>query len=234
MKRGVLSLIIFIAVCLLLFMVVFNSESDISNSENSIEITGNIDDGFSQIKENRVATKNKIGNFAIILILSVLIILALSDNFSIKARKHNYKKTSDSKNKLRLKFIVYKSFIAYINTIANRKKSVDISHLLTIELIENLNLILKNWEENKIKLVIRDIEVDKIHLENYSNISGNKIQHFTANIVCRILAFKMKETTNEILENQAKKHIKILVNVDFIEQDNELKMNTINFNPTII
>lgn len=233
MKRGILSLVIFIAVCLLLFFVVFNSGSGFTSTENTYEITGTVDDGISPVKEDKVATKNKIGNFAIILILSVLIILALSDNFSVKSKKGKTNKSEDSKKKLRLKFLVYKAFISYLNSIAYRKQSVDVSYLTTLELSNSLNSRLNELNDTKTKIIIRDIEVDKIHIENLVYTLGNNPQSFTAHISSRILVYKVKETTSEVLENLEKKRLKINTFCHFTLQNNVLKMNEINFNPEV-
>jgi hypothetical protein len=212
---------------------VFNSGGGFTSSESTYEITGTTEDGLSPVKEDKIATKNKIGNFAIILILSVLIILALSDNFSVKSRKNRTNKSVDSKKKLRLKFLVYKAFIAYLNSIAFRKQSVDLSNLTTPELSNFLVAKINELNDSKIKIIIRDIEVDKIHIDNFTNTQDINSEGFTAHISSRIIIYKVKETTGEVLDNIEKKRLKINAFCHFSLQKNELKMSEISFNPDI-
>ena len=94
MEKAVLRLVLLSAVCLLLFFLFTdNSKHNGVILDNSYEIIDTDNDDFAPVIEQNKG-KNNIGSFAIILILSVIIILALSDVFVVKSRKMKVRRSS--------------------------------------------------------------------------------------------------------------------------------------------
>ena len=94
MEKAVLRLVLLSAVCLLLFFLFTdNSKHNGVTLDNSYEIIDTDNDDFAPVIEQNKG-KNNIGSFAIILILSVIIILALSDVFVVKSRKMKVRRSS--------------------------------------------------------------------------------------------------------------------------------------------
>lgn len=118
MEKAVLRLVLLSAVCLLLFFLFTdNSKHNGVILDNSYEIIDTDNDDFAPVIEQNKG-KNNIGSFAVILILSVIIILALSDVFVVKSRKMKVRRSSVLSDEEHLKQVTYRTYLTYLNSIA--------------------------------------------------------------------------------------------------------------------
>ena len=233
MEKAVLRLVLLSAVCLLLFFLFTdNSKHNGVILDNSYEIIDTDNDDFAPVIEQNKG-KNNIGSFAVILILSIIIILALSDVFVVKSRKMKVRRSSVLSDEEHLKQVTYRTYLTYLNSIAKLEQLREFEPDVSADFFKNLEGNLLKIKESGQQIVVKELEIDSIKIEQLVCDISNKPMSFVGVINARMQRFLTNSQTGELIEGFTRNKHRHCASTYFELVNNEWKMSAILEDPSV-
>lgn len=233
MEKAVLRLVLLSAVCLLLFFLFTdNSKHNGVILDNSYEIIDTDNDDFAPVIEQNKG-KNNIGSFAVILILSVIIILALSDVFVVKSRKMKVRRSSVLSDEEHLKQVTYRTYLTYLNSIAKLEQLREFEPDVSADFFKNLEGNLLKIKESGQQIVVKELEIESIKIEQLVCDISNKPMSFVGVINARMQRFLTNSQTGELIESFTRNKHRHFASTYFELVNNEWKMSAILEDPSV-